>query len=89
MAPATPPSYDEERGGSKTSKFACYAFMFDKKGCDKEKCQYSHKRRVIKEYKAEQAAKKAKEEKKNGGDKSDKSDKCKKKDGKRKGKGGK
>ena len=56
----TPDSYDRERGGSKFSKFACYAYMFDKNGCpNPDKCSYSHKRRVIADYRKTQNAKKA------------------------------
>ena len=58
--PSTPPSYDRGRGGSKTSKFVCYAYMFDKHGCTTKDCQYSHKERVVDEYRAKRAAKEAK-----------------------------
>ena len=45
-------SYDSEDGGSRSSKYACFAFMFDKAGCAKGgKCTYSHKSRVIETYK--------------------------------------
>ena len=58
--PPVSPSYDPKRGGSKTSKFVCYAYMFDKEGCRAADCQYSHKKRVVDEYRAKRAAEKAK-----------------------------
>ena len=61
--PPTPPSYDRKRGGSKFSKFVCYAYMFDKKGCTDPGCKYSHKKRVVDEYRAKRAAEKGKDAK--------------------------
>ena len=49
-------SYNSDDGGSRTSKYACFAFMFDKEGCKKGgKCTYSHKNRVTTAYKRDKA----------------------------------
>ena len=61
--PPTPPSYDRKRGGSKRSKFVCYAFLFDKKGCTDPACKYSHKKRVVAEYRAQKAAERKRDDK--------------------------
>ena len=49
--------------GSPTSRLACYAYMFDKNGCTKDDCEYSHKDSIIKKYKADKKAEAKKKKK--------------------------
>ena len=58
-------SWDEELGGSRTSKLACFANMFDKNkgGCTDKNCAYSHRKSVVDKWKEENKGKRGKSKK--------------------------